>query len=135
MEWPGTRNPAGYGRIRWGASGYVTAHRLAWMAANGPIPAGMQILHKCDNPPCFLLRHLYAGTQLDNMRDRKDAGGYPSRYGEANAAARLTELDVREIRQLYLEQGLKQRQIAERFGITQVHVSAIVRGKAWTHIS
>lgn len=133
-EWPGSRK-AGYGRIRWGARDYILVHRLVWSAAHGEIPAGMMILHKCDNPPCFRLDHLYCGTALDNMRDRKRAGHYAPSAGEANNHARLTEEAVIEIRRLYLQEGLNQTKIAKQFGITQPHVSAITRGKSWTHLS
>jgi hypothetical protein len=44
-------------------------HRLAWELANGPIPAGLQVLHRCDNPRCCNPDHLFVGTQQDNMAD------------------------------------------------------------------
>jgi hypothetical protein len=47
----------------------IGAHRVAWELANGPIPAGLQVLHRCDNPPCVRPDHLFIGTVSDNMRD------------------------------------------------------------------
>ena len=44
--WTSTLAKGGYGRV------LVSAHRLAWELAHGPIPEGMLVLHKCDNPPC-----------------------------------------------------------------------------------
>jgi hypothetical protein len=136
-EWPGSTTPKGYGRIRWGSSGYIAVHRLVWMAVHGDVPEidgkpGM-ILHRCDNPPCFRLDHLYAATHADNMRDRALAGN-SSVFGEANGQAKLTETDVREMRELY-ELGWTQVRIAERFAITQAQVSPIVRRLAWTHVT
>jgi len=52
----------------------VKAHRFAWETFYGPIPAGMMVLHKCDNPPCCNPDHLFLGTQKDNMRDAKAKG-------------------------------------------------------------
>jgi len=46
------------------------AHRVIWAEANGSIPAGMFVLHKCDTPPCINLEHLYLGTHADNMADK-----------------------------------------------------------------
>jgi len=30
----------------------ITASRFAWTLANGPIPYGMHVLHRCDNREC-----------------------------------------------------------------------------------
>lgn len=48
----------------------VRAHRFSWEITNGKIPIGKYILHCCDNPPCVNPKHLFLGTQLENMRDR-----------------------------------------------------------------
>jgi hypothetical protein len=80
IEWTGARDRYGYGMRRW--NGRTTrAHRVAWEQANGPIPAGLSVLHRCDNPPCINVDHLYAGTHQDNMRDR----GLRGRTQRANA--------------------------------------------------
>ena len=50
------------------------AHRIAWQIAYGPIPAGLLVLHTCDNPGCVNPVHLYIGTQKDNMRDMSIRG-------------------------------------------------------------
>lgn len=51
-----------------------SVHRVAWELANGPIPAGLVIRHKCDNPPCVNVDHLELGTVADNVRDRDQRG-------------------------------------------------------------
>ena len=70
--WTGGRGRGGYGNIqrrvgsrRWA----VRAHRLSWELHFGPVPAGLWVLHRCDNPPCVNPDHLWLGTRLDNMRD------------------------------------------------------------------
>ena len=70
--WQGTVNAQGYGRVRRGAIG--GAHRVSWVIANGAIPDGMHICHKCDNPPCVRPDHLFAGTRSDNMKDCTSKG-------------------------------------------------------------
>lgn len=60
----------GYGQI--GHDIYlrpVRAHRVSWELHYGPIPAGLDVLHKCDNPPCVRPDHLFIGTALDNVQD------------------------------------------------------------------
>jgi hypothetical protein len=50
------------------------AHRWSWTLANGPIPDGMVVMHRCDNPPCVNPGHLSLGTQLENIADRVSKG-------------------------------------------------------------
>ena len=45
------------------------AHRLSWIIANGGIPDGLMVLHRCDTPLCVRPDHLFLGTQSENMKD------------------------------------------------------------------
>lgn len=47
----------------------IRAHRIAWELFRGPIPAGLNVLHACDQPRCANPEHLFLGTQADNIRD------------------------------------------------------------------
>jgi len=72
FEWTGRRDKDGYGKIKFrGLS--VKTHRLAWIATFGPIPPGLFVLHRCDNPPCMntVDGHLFLGSHQENMADMK----------------------------------------------------------------
>jgi hypothetical protein len=108
-----------YGRRRF----IFMAHRLAWMFYHRkPIPDGMHILHKCDNPSCCNPRHLFLGSQADNMRDRDSKG--------RNGRAKLSKGDVYKIRRL-LSLGTLQRKIAKRFNVDRGTISAIKQKRNW----
>lgn len=68
QEWDGYRSAAGYGRVQVDHKEWL-AHRLVWTQANGPIPEGLVVRHRCDNPPCVNLEHLELGTQKENGQD------------------------------------------------------------------
>ena len=76
IEWTGAHNEYGYGILRVNRRN-IRAHRATWELTNGPIPKGMVICHKCDNPPCCNVDHLFLGTLGDNSRDMASKGrGY-----------------------------------------------------------
>lgn len=67
-HWRGPTNQFGYGRFTV-RNRLQVAHRLSYEAFVGPIPDGMSVLHKCDNPSCVNPEHLWLGTYSDNRRD------------------------------------------------------------------
>jgi len=74
LEWTHDSDHHGYGRLSVGGK-KVAAHRFAWELAHGPIPAGMYVLHRCDNPPCVnAYGCLFLGTQSENNADRDSKG-------------------------------------------------------------
>lgn len=151
--WQGYRQPKGYGQFD-----HSSAHRFALQLALGrPIAPGMFACHTCDNPPCCNPSHLFEGTHQDNVDDRQAKGRgatgdhvAPERrargdrhgarltpgwaQGTANGRARLTEDDVRAIRER-LAARVPWIQIAAEFGISKPAVSHIAAGRTWQHVA
>lgn len=121
----------GYGRIKVDKKKVLT-HRLAWKLANGPIPDGLHVLHRCDVPACVNPDHLFLGTPASNAADMLTKGRGADFRGERNGKAKLTDKDVVTIR-ARLAAGEGGAAIARDFSVSRVAVSRIKRGKAWTH--
>jgi len=119
-----------YGRVRYEGQ-IVMTHRWAWEREHGPVPDGLHVLHRCDNPPCINVEHLFLGTSADNNAD-KSAKGRQAR-GDRCGNAKVTEEDVRAIR-LLRSSGERLSALAARYGISETQVSDIARRKSWAHV-
>lgn len=110
----------------------IKAHRFAWAAAHGDIPDGMLVLHKCDNPPCVNVDHLFLGTHKDNVddMDAKMRRVNNQLKGEKCHASKITDKDVIAIR----ADVRRQVDIASDYGISQASVSKIKLNQAWAHV-
>ncbi len=99
-EWTGRKNKKGYGRIS--IFGFTElAHRIAYKLFVGPILDGLHVLHKCDNPGCVRPKCLFLGTNTDNQQDMLKKGRGNKAKGARNHHAKLTDIDVIVIRNLY----------------------------------
>ena len=108
------------------------ASQVAWMLANGPIPAGMVVCHRCDNPGCCNPAHLFIGTPQDNDADRVAKGRQAK--GSRNASAKLQEFDVWLIRRMRARLNASPRMLANLYGITGAHVWDLCNGPVWKHV-
>lgn len=106
-------------------------HRLAWYLANGRWPEP-SCLHHCDNPPCCNLRHLYEGTQQDNIRDREARGRRSPAKGFESPRAKLTQEQVNYIRSHYVRYShgdTNMRGLAKRFDVHLSTIHHVVTGR------
>lgn len=138
-EWSGGKASHETGRnygVAWLFGKKWKAHRAAWVFEFGPIPEGVLVCHKCDNPPCCNPSHLFLGSNKDNAQDCINKGRGNKEKGEDRYNAKLTQEEVREIRKRYkprckMNSGIK---LAGEFGVGVTMISAIVNRKKWTHI-
>lgn len=126
-HWLGSRIGPGYGEF-WANGAKHISSRFSFELANGPIAAGLQVLHSCDNPPCVNPAHLTLGTALDNSRDMIAKRRSPA--GERNPMAKLRAEQVAEMRALATS-GRAATDLGIRFGIAPSYVRAILRGERW----
>lgn len=136
VEFEGARfRSGGYGAVRFNGK-TVRAHRLAYCMANGlqlQDIAGMEVRHKCDNPPCVNPAHLELGTHADNMRDMFSRSRRAAAKGSAASKAKLNEKLVTDIRRR-LREGEAQPSIAADVGVDRSQISRIATGKTWRHV-
>lgn len=127
--WTASTDGRGYGQFMsdWGPgwSKNTKAYRVAWELTHGPIPEGMHVLHKCDNPPCVRPDHLFLGTHQDNMADAVRKGRFASR--DRHHWAKLSSKAVAQIR----ASNAPCKVLAAKFGVHKNHISRIRRGVIW----
>lgn len=154
-EYQGYRHPTNYGAFRIDGEEYT--HRVAWTLTYGKIPDGLQVLHRCDNPPCCNPAHLWLGTRQDNMidRDNKKRGAHfnpdfikkatarlikarkehPEKFARGGQVrtAKLTEDQVIEIRKKHAD-GMRVCELARNYGLSSSTMYKLVEGRTWKHL-
>jgi hypothetical protein len=157
-EFVGPRDQDGYGLISpWdvarGKRVGMHVHRYVWQLTYGPIPDGLWILHRCDNPPCCRPDHLFLGTNLDNVADMVAKGRQSGRHtsvpsdstwqadprydgqrGSLHSHAKLDENKVREIRRRRAA-GETLAAMAAEFGVTPGLIGHVIHRRAWKHVA
>jgi hypothetical protein len=132
-EWQASKNKDGYGWFRVGNK-MKKAHVVAWEIENGPVPDGKEVCHTCDNPSCVNPSHLFLATHAENMEDRDKKGRGWDRHGEKHPKAKLTELEVIDIR-WHREAGLTLKELAESFGVSLPTISHVCARRSWKEVA
>lgn len=126
--WLGGKHERGYGQMNWNGK-TVRCSRKVWEITHGPIPRGLHVLHKCDNPPCCNPRHLFLGTVKVNAEDRTQKHRGYIGYGEANPATKWSDAEIAELRRRYAA-GETRKQLAAAYKMSIPNVRKIVLGLA-----
>lgn len=132
-NWNASKNGAGYGQLWESMPSRIRhdAHRYSWILHFGPIPAELQVLHKCDNKLCVNPAHLYLGTRHDNMADALNRGQKP--VGSQCSFAKLTPDQVKKIRSLKTT-GFTQHRLSNMFNVSPTTIWRAYSGKAYKDV-
>lgn len=126
-EWTGAKNGGnpvnGYGVLRINDKKEY-AHRVAFALAHGHLDATLKVCHTCDNPRCVNPRHLFLGTNTDNMADAAVKG---------RTRRKLTPEQVADIRRRFGGHG-SQAALAKEYGVTIGAINHIKMGRNWKHV-
>lgn len=134
--WTGALISTGYGLIS--VRGELTlAHRYSYTVNVSPIPDGLHVLHRCDNPKCVRPDHLFLGTNNDNIADRvakgRGRGPRPGLAGEKNRNAKLTADAVRRMR-ILAASGVSHLAISKQFSVSRTTANRIINRKSWASV-
>jgi hypothetical protein len=130
-NWRGATQHSGHGHIFAEPPGRrsVMAHRASWEIIHGPIPEGLCILHKCDNPRCINPDHLCLGTKADNSQDM--VSKRRQKRGSELPHSKLTVEDVRLIR----ASRDSESSLALRYGVAQSTIHEARTGlRYWKYV-
>lgn len=79
------------------------------------------------------LNHMH-GKKHSEETKRKISKNLPNSKGELHNCCKLTEIKVLEIRAAYAKGGVSQKDLAEKYGVTQAHISRIIKRQMWKHV-
>lgn len=123
-NWVGKLTFYGYPRLSV-KDKFNTAHRYSYATFNGPIVNDLWVLHKCNNRKCVNPEHLYLGTHLNNMQDRKVAGMY--RRG-VNGRTKVSEEQAQLLREVYKKFLVSYETLAKVAGVHKTAIAHIIKG-------
>ena len=130
MVWTAGFLKDGYGGF-WYNGRTMGSHRFIYeQFYNQKLTPEINVCHECDNPACVNPRHLWLGTSQENTFDSYSKGRRAK--GVKNGRAKLTEIDVLNIRELFKIKTIGH--IMRKYGMGRTTISNIVNNNTWTHV-
>jgi hypothetical protein len=134
--WVGGKSRKGYGLFH-PKDHTMHAHRFSWVLENGEIPDSLLVLHKCDNPSCVNPKHLFLGTNKENMEDMTRKGRRVGirlgksnfvALGDKNPSTKIPDSEIHKIKTKYGSGSYTYRTLAHEYKVSISQIQKIVRG-------
>ena len=133
-DWIGGLCGPGYGQFRIGTSPsdrrLIMAHVFSYNLHYGDL-GDLFCLHSCDNKRCVNPRHLFAGSQAENMADK--VAKKRQRYGILCWQSKLDQQKISAARVLKLN-GWSYKRIADRFNVHVMSLYKALKGQTWKSV-
>lgn len=145
--WTGAKGKNGYGILSFYAIGSIIATRLGYFIQTGEDPEEQLVCHACDFPACIRMDHLFLSNTKGNMSDAARKGRsakgphhgsvtHPDAvpHGSGHANSKLTEEDVKAIRERYALGGVSATDLAKEYGVVMSNICFILKANVgWKH--
>lgn len=134
-EWLATKNNAGYGLIHFakkkgeGWLSSTTVHRAHYMAHHDIVLDRSQfVCHKCDNPACVKIEHLFLGTPQENNQDMIMKGRKAKTHAYHKRVRVFTDEQIKAIRD---DTGML-KDVARKHNVSMGYISKLRNKEAKT---
>jgi hypothetical protein len=130
-EWLNYKSPDGYGRTRYPNGGNMTlTSRIVYILTFGDVLDNMRVLHTCDNRGCCNPKHLFLGTQTDNIHDMENK----NRAVHLPEKKKIDKLTIVEIRNKYNKRINTQQELSLEYGLCLQCIRNMVIGKTHKNV-
>lgn len=129
-RWTAALNKDGYGWFELNCKMHL-AHRVMLEHKLNTSLKGLCACHTCDVRRCVNPDHLYAGTHIDNMRDRGERGRLPNRHGEKAPSAKLTDEQALKI---ITDKATASQELAKLYNVSLTTIYRVRAGETFRHL-